>query len=522
VVFRPSMYEDTRFYGFAALGYSHNPLRASTAARTPRVADRIDNVVEGQLTTYFIIGTEIANRVGFNVSLPILLWGMYGNDPLNQQVGTGGIGDTSTALHDTRIDVRLRLWDSASKKDRLGLGGALFADSGDSSGFASDDSTTGWIFASGEHHFEKFFIAGMIGPHFRPERSVGGQNGGLFLDDELRLAVGGYMPLRQGKIRLGLELFGGTGLAPAGRANQETRTFMTARNTGLEWLGQVRIALDKRERVAFMGGAGTRLSAGYGSPDFRLLASIGYYFTVKDTEAKGRSIAYRNAPDVPPPSDRDGDGYPDDIDKCPDIKEDGKPPDPSDGCPAGSDRDGDGIPDDADACPDVPEDKDGVQDTDGCPEKDADNDKIPDTEDKCPTEPGKRSADAEKNGCPQLTKVTEEGTVATMEPIEFEFGKATIKPKSFPILDEIVTLMKSRPKMRIGVYGHTDNVGSDENNLRLSKARAASVMQYLIKKGIAAGRLESEGFGETKPVQSNDTYEGRAKNRRVEFKILSE
>ena len=170
---------------------------------------------------------------------------------------------------------------------------------------------------------------------------------------------------------------------------------------------------------------------------------------------------------------------------------------------SGSDRDKDGIPDDADACPDVPEDKDGVADHDGCPEDDADKDKIPDAEDKCPTEPGPRSSDAEKNGCPLIKE--DDGQVTLLEPIEFEFGKAAIKPVSFPILDEVVKLMQSRQKMRIGVYGHTDNVGSDANNLRLSKDRAASVMAYLAGKGINKGRLESEGFGETKPVDDATT-----------------
>jgi outer membrane protein OmpA-like peptidoglycan-associated protein len=81
--------------------------------------------------------------------------------------------------------------------------------------------------------------------------------------------------------------------------------------------------------------------------------------------------------------------------------------------------------------------------------------------------------------------------------------------------------MKDHEKLRIGVYGHTDNVGSDATNLRLSKDRAASVMAYLAGKGVNRNRLESEGYGETKPVESNDTDAGRAKNRRVEFKILS-
>jgi outer membrane protein OmpA-like peptidoglycan-associated protein len=88
-------------------------------------------------------------------------------------------------------------------------------------------------------------------------------------------------------------------------------------------------------------------------------------------------------------------------------------------------------------------------------------------------------------------------------------------------MDEVLDLMKSRPSMRIGVYGHTDSKGTPENNLRLSKERAAAVRNYLQGKGIAASRLESEGFGQTKPVDTNDTDAGRAKNRRVEFKILS-
>ncbi len=96
-----------------------------------------------------------------------------------------------------------------------------------------------------------------------------------------------------------------------------------------------------------------------------------------------------------------------------------------------------------------------------------------------------------------------------------------IKPVSFPILDEVVALMKARPALKIGVYGHTDDVGADAMNMKLSKDRAASCMKYLTSKGIAQSRLESEGFGETKPLVPNDSKESRAKNRRVEFKILS-
>ena len=166
-------------------------------------------------------------------------------------------------------------------------------------------------------------------------------------------------------------------------------------------------------------------------------------------------------------------------------------------------------------------DKDKVQDEDGCPEDDADKDGIPDVQDKCPTEPGKRSPLAEKFGCPSNLDFSEDGSFKLLKPIEFETGRAQIKAVSFPILDEVLDLMKSRPSIKIGVYGHTDSKGTAPNNLRLSKERAAAVRNYLQGKGVAANRLESEGFGQTKPVSSNDTDEGRAKNRRVEFKILS-
>jgi outer membrane protein OmpA-like peptidoglycan-associated protein len=269
-------------------------------------------------------------------------------------------------------------------------------------------------------------------------------------------------------------------------------------------------------------GAGTRLTTGYGAADFRILGSIGTYANFSDWKSKSPARRVKVSSEVDLyDRDTDGDGYPDSIDGCPTEKEDGKPPAPTDGCPGNSDRDGDGIPDVDDQCPDKAEDKDGIQDEDGCPEDDADKDGIPDVQDKCPTEPGKRSPIAEKYGCPSLIEMGEGGTVQLLKPIEFETGRATIKPVSFPILDEVMDLLKSRASIRLGVYGHTDSKGTPGNNLRLSKDRAAAVRKYLEGHGIAPSRLESEGYGQTKPVAPNDTDEGRAKNRRVEFKILS-
>jgi OmpA-OmpF porin, OOP family len=517
MVWRPYLWEKTRFYGMAALGYSHRTLRAETIARDQRTADRIEDPIGGQFITYLSVGTEIASRVGFNIALPVAVYQFRG---ANDTSGTiGAFNASAVALHDLRLDSRVKLHESQSKKFRLGFGGAAWVPSGDDESFTSDRQVNGWLYGSTEYDFGKFLISGMLGPHFRPDRSISGQNAQFALASEMRWAAGVYIPLREGKIRLGAELWGTTGLTEAGGES----TFFAEKNTDIEWLAQARFALGQRQRTWAMVGGGTRLAAGYGAPDFRLLASIGHWFTLDDFDPKSPPPKIKIVPDVDDyDKDTDGDGYPDSIDKCPLHKEDGKPPDPTDGCPAGSDRDGDGIPDDVDMCPDEPEDFDGVEDTDGCPETDADNDGIPDEEDKCPTEPGPRSKIAEKHGCPGLTKVQEDGSVALLEPIQFEFGKATIKPASYPILDEVVLLMKSRPNIRMGIYGHTDSVGSDEDNLRLSKARAKSVLDYIAGKGIARNRLESEGFGESKPITTNDTAAGRAKNRRVDFQILGD
>jgi len=518
MVWRPQAHEITRFYGFTALGYSQNPLRAETVTDNGVAESQMDHPVQGQLIQYLNVGMEVAGRLGLNISLPVMWLKVAGEDPQAFGVGQGGMADNPIAIHDLRFDARLKAFESDNRKLRLGLGAAAWAPTGNAIAFTSDDALSGYVYGAGEIDFGKFFIAGNIGPQFRTERSIGGPDGALAVDDELRFAFGGYLPLRNDKYRVGLEIWGTTGLAPA---PGETSTFFGSRNTDIEWLGQGRMWLDRKQQVWAMGGIGTRLFTGYGAPDFRIIAGIGAYTTLKDMEPGSPPPAIKVVPDVDDyDRDTDKDGYPDSVDKCINDPEDGKKPNPTDGCPAASDRDNDGIPDSQDECPDVAEDKDGVEDKDGCPETDADSDQIPDAQDKCPTEPGPRSQIAEKNGCPLIKKGDDE--LVILEPIEFEYGKSVIKPVSYPILDEVAKVMKAQPKMRIGVYGHTDNRGAMDLNMRLSKERARACMNYLGKKGIAQNRLESEGFGPNKPVADNGTDQGRARNRRVEFKILSE
>jgi OOP family OmpA-OmpF porin len=123
-------------------------------------------------------------------------------------------------------------------------------------------------------------------------------------------------------------------------------------------------------------------------------------------------------------------------------------------------------------------------------------------------------------GAAEMKRQLEEKGRVIIYGILFDFDKASLKPDSEKVLVEMVKLMKSSPDLKIEIQGHTDNVGGKEYNLKLSKARAQTVKQFLLLYGIEEGRLTTAGFGFDKPVASNDTEEGRAKNRRVELKKL--
>jgi len=164
-----------------------------------------------------------------------------------------------------------------------------------------------------------------------------------------------------------------------------------------------------------------------------------------------------------------------------------------------------------------PEDPDGYEDNDGCPEPDNDKDSVADLDDQCPMEPGPPGGD--KPGCPKkpsLVIVTDKEIKITQQ-IHFEFDKDKIRPESFPILDAVADVLKSNPKIKIEIQGHTDNKGRAEYNKKLSERRAASVKKYLTEHGIDGARLTSHGYGMEVPVVPNTTDQNRALNRRVQF-----
>lgn len=191
--------------------------------------------------------------------------------------------------------------------------------------------------------------------------------------------------------------------------------------------------------------------------------------------------------------------------------------------PTSHDRDGDGVADEDDDCPDDAEDRDGDRDGDGCPEDDPDSDVdgIPDDEDDCPGQKETINGFQDEDGCPDTGDprvIYEEGEVKILDTVKFESGSATISPESHSLLDQVALTVKANPDIKkLRVEGHTDETGSREVNMRLSKQRAESVRQYLINRGVAPNRLRAEGYGPDKPLESGNDPASLAKNRRVEF-----
>ena len=204
--------------------------------------------------------------------------------------------------------------------------------------------------------------------------------------------------------------------------------------------------------------------------------------------------------------DSDGDGVADKDDMCPSSKGTKA----NKGCP---DSDGDGVVDKDDKCASIA----GPAANAGCPWPDTDGDSVLDKDDKCPTVAGVAS----DNGCPKpvISESAKVGVDTFAKSILFNTGRASFKPGITKQLDGMLVIMNKFPKANFVIKGFTDNTGGASVNLSLSEKRANAVKNYLVKKGVDASRLEANGYGETKPVDSNKTRAGRAKNRRVEVKV---
>lgn len=289
-----------------------------------------------------------------------------------------------------------------------------------------------------------------------------------------------------------------------------------------QWLGGFEAAL--RAEARYRMDSHHRQVAGEGGKDefYEGVFNLGLLIPL------GRLPAEPGAPVevVPAVTDADGDGIPDDADQCPDT-----PPGATvneTGCEG--DADGDGVVDRLDTCPDTAAGT-GVDEKGCAAVADADNDGVPDaldqcpdtasgstvTETGCPAEPGCR---APAPGEPIDLEGCATGEAVVLKGVNFEVNSSRLTASAKVILNQVADSLAAAPAMKVEIGGHTDAQGSDSFNTKLSERRAQAVKDYLIARGITPSRLQSKGYGEAQPVETNETAEGRELNRRVEMKVL--
>lgn len=352
----------------------------------------------------------------------------------------------------------------------------------------------------------------------------------IVVGDELLFHVGAELGLNifRVPVRGMLELAGGT---------SASSMFSEGNGSPLELLGGVRIEL--LEDLWITVGAGWGITRGIGTPAYRILAGLAWAPRPKDSDKDGFPNVFDKCPKEPedydgfadtdgcPDLDNDRDLIPDLRDQCPLEPEDKNNIEDDDGCPEQEnfDLDEDGIEDMEDECPADAEDHDGFEDEDGCPDYDHDHDGVMDEFDDCLDEKETINGIEDDDGCPDdgegVTEYVEDEKIEIHATILFESGRSTIQEESTFVLDQVALQIIAHVEIpHIRIEGHTDDVGDAQDNLILSQDRADAVRLYLISKGVRKERLTAAGYGEERPVASNETSEGRAENRRVEFVIV--
>jgi len=547
---------DLRGSGRPALGatfdYEYRPLAVYEADGSVRAA-----IVGHVLTGHVGASVILWERLRLGASLPVVLYtdgeqgtlrGVTYDPPRNAQ-----------AIGDARLGLDLRLLGENDGPFTIALGGRLWLPTGATSSYSGDGRARG-----GPH----LLAAGVVGPiaygvqagvTFRSAKA--GDFAGTAIDNELFYGASAGVRTMQGKVVVGPELYGATILVDA---------FKT-RASPLELLIGGHFGFDNGLRIG--AGAGAGLVAGYGSPVARFLASLEWApgAAVDDEDGDGivdsadacrkvRGVASadpsQNGCPPPKPVDTDGDDIPDSEDACPDVLgqhtndprtngcidrdgdglmdpldhcpfEAGAPsPDPmKNGCPP-RDADGDGVLDEVDACVDEPGVKTSDPKTNGCApapppaDPDRDHDGIANDADACPDDAGKPDPDPKKNGCPKA--FVRGGQIRIVEQVKFRTNSAEILPgkDSEEILEAVKAILEAHPEIaKLRIEGHTDNRGAARANQASSLARATAMRKWLTAHGVAPARLTSAGFGADRPIESNDTEEGRTLNRRVELHI---
>ena len=529
--------------------YQDDPLQVVTESDSTVQARLLDH----QLKAEFSAALGLFDWVDVGVILPLVLTQSgEGSDAFAVE------GFDGFALSDLRVVPKLRILDQ-EKFGGFGLGlmVPVHLPTGDSDTFNGDDGVRAEPRIVADFTTDYVTIVANLGVQLRPERVAQNHVSG----NAFTYGLGAQIPIVDPVSLIG-NFYGSVGLQEGRNPSNLSEAAANSRARPMEVLGGVQ--LDLPASIVAQLGAGAGLNDSIGSPDFRLFASLGYTPRASDRDGDGIADGKDSCPDEPedrdkfedsdgcPDEDNDGDGILDTDDQCPNDPEDADGfeddngcPDPdndgdgildvddacpmepgvpeNEGCP-NIDTDGDGLFDPDDQCPQDPEDKDGFEDEDGCPDPDNDRDGILDPDDKCPLEKEVINGKDDDDGCPDegesKVRVTDK-KIEILDKVYFDTNKDTIQERSYNVLNQVASILKANPQItKVHVEGHTDSRGRDSYNLDLSKRRAASVVRYLTGRGIADTRLDSEGYGETKPVADNKSKAGREKNRRVEFQIV--
>jgi OmpA-OmpF porin, OOP family len=499
---------DLRGHGRLAIGlvadYAHKPL-----VLYDRDGDELGAVVEHQLFLHAGASVVLWERLRLSFNLPF--------SPL--VVGDTRIAgverytvDEGVALGDVRLSADVRLFGRHRGPITGALGVAVWFPSGSRDAFAGDEKVRVSPRFSLAGDISLFSYAARVDFRYR------GRNGvfsGEEIGSELGFGAAAGLRVANGALLIGPEVYGTTVIE--GGAFRE-------RGTPLEGVFGVHYLIANQVRIG--AGAGAGFTRGFGAPAVRALASV-EWAPGHDEDRDGDKILDKDdaCPDVPgvpnddprkhgcPLDDRDGDGILDGVDACPDEPgvRSGDPR--KNGCP---DRDRDGIFDMDDACPDQKGVATDDPKTNGCP--DTDKDGILDPLDACPTIAGPPNDDPAKNGCPPAR--IERGQIRITEQIKFRIDSAEILPESDGILQAVLKIFQEHPEItKVSVEGHTDSTGGPTYNKGLSERRVLSVLSWLTRHGVEPIRLTSVGYGLERPIASNETEDGRAQNRRVEFHI---
>jgi OOP family OmpA-OmpF porin len=517
---------DLRGHGRLMLGltgdWAYKPLVAYAAN-----GDEQTVVIKHQFFSHFGADFLVLDRLRLGVNLPVALY----QSGHSATVGNASFAsNNATAFGDLRLAADLRLFGEYRGPAELAVGGAVYLPTGSKDAFSGDGKV---------RVAPRALLAGELGPFVYAlgagflyrANDVG--FAGRAKSNEVFGTVAAGLRIAEERLVLGPELTGSTSTA-------NSDSFFGRGTSPFELLFGAHYLASRDVRLGL--GFGPGLTRGVGSPQWRGLLSLEW---APDVEAPLQAPSDRDhdgIPDAddacldvpgvktgdpktngcPPPAktDRDHDGVLDSDDACPDVAGVKSDDSKTNGCPPPKDRDRDTIIDDEDACPDEPGLKTDDRKTNGCPPpRDRDKDAILDDFDACPDAPGPASADAKKNGCPAAR--IEQGQIKILERVEFENNSARIRPESESVLNAVLDVLRSHSELsKLSVEGHTDNRGAAAYNKRLSQQRAAAVMTWLTGHGIAQSRLSAQGFGLEKPIDSNDTEEGRQNNRRVEFHIL--